>query len=893
MLFDIRLRIVLARAVQHLKNMQNLRINRHPFLNSFYLVLARHRHWSKVGTAAFLLAAANLSLYGQTLPSSGAAPAAPGTIRSGSSPANTQPGRAGQQLPAGINPSNLPPGVQQQINQRAAQQGQNTNNRTAQPAPGQGNTTQFNNGRNQPTSNDDRDTSGQVQRTDTQVIEDGYERARQQERLETRRKLFGYTLFNDPAMATSFQPNINMATPRSYVVGPGDQLNIRMYGYSEIDFSQTISADGFVYFAQQTGLGPVYVSGLSIDQAKARMVSRLAQKFVGLRSSGGSANTFLEVSLSGNRSIRVTITGDAVRPGTYQLSSLSTVMNAVYQAGGPNETGSFRKVQLIRNNKVMATLDLYDYLLNGTQRNDYRLQDNDNIRFTPYIARAEIVGTVKRNNIFEMLPGETLDRLLFYAGDFAANAYRGLLKVTRLTDRERKIVDVTVPEFKTFVIQDGDLVTVEQLLDRFENQVTVEGAVYRPGQYSLDQNKTLKQVIKTAEGLKGDAFTGRISIVRTREDLSVESLTIDLTAIMNGTNPDIPLQREDQIIIPSRFELAEQATVSVTGEVNQQLGTIQYMANMTLNDALLRSGGLKESAGTSLVEVIRRKKDVDPSSKSAQVAEVFKFTVNRDLSISSDVNKFVLEPFDQVIVRRSPNYLVQTYANVEGEVITPGQYAIQRKDQKISDLVILAGGLTPYAYEEGATLVRLVRLSADEVNRRKRAVTDLADDAAGGKSVLEIDTVGINQPESIGINLKRIMAKPGSIEDILVQEGDLLRIPKLLETVRVNGEVFSPRTVKYRPTQTFQDYISQSGGFTSKSQRRKAYVLYANGSSDRTRKFVFFNVYPRVAPGSEVIVPKKTSSRLTPQQILNSTATAVTSLLSVIVTIIALGRVGQ
>ena len=854
-------------------------------------------HKINVGVFALCLAIGSPAIQAQVAPapSSGGTTTAPGAARPG-----TQPGR-GTTLPGNINPANLPPGVRQQINQQQQQgqrPGQNvpTGRTPAQPTnqPATGNGTQNNGTQNNgtgsngtlnqtnadgtpidPNNPNERQLDGTNQNQEQEILENGYEAARTRERLEIRRKIFGTALFSDPAASNPFQPNMSMATPRNYIVGPGDQLNIRLYGFSEVDFSQNVSQEGAVYIAQGTGIGPVSVSGLSVEQAKERITNRLVSKFVGLRpSSYGPKNTFLEVSLSGIRSIRVTVTGDAVRPGTYTLSSLSTVMNAIYQAGGPNELGSFRKVQLIRNNRVVATLDLYDYLLNGTQSNDFRLQDNDNIRFTTFIQRVEITGTVKRNNIFEMLKGETLDRLLFYAGDFASNAYKGRVKVTRLTDRERKVVDVTAPEYKTFVMQDGDLVGVEQLLDRFENQLTIEGAVFRPGQYSLDQNKTLKQLIASAEGLKGDAFTGRINIVRTREDLAIENITVNLENILAGSLPDITLQREDQIIIPSRFDLAEAALVSVQGEVNVPHDDIPFMTNMTLNDALVRSGGLKESAAASQVEVVRRKKDVDPTSASAQVAEIIRFNVNRDLSINADENKFVLEPFDQIIVRRSPNYLVQTYANIEGEVILPGSYAIRSKDQKVSDLIGLAGGLTPQAYVPGATLVRRVTLSPDEIARQQQSIQELANDVT--KSAVEVEAVSPDKPEAIGINLKRILENPASPENIQLQAGDILRIPKLLETVRIQGEVLLPTTVKFRAGQTFQDYISQSGGFTSKSQRKRSFIVYANGSVDRTRKFMFFNIYPRVEPGSEVVVPRQTISALTPQQILGQ-ATAITS----------------
>ncbi|GAB4018765.1 SLBB domain-containing protein [Spirosoma migulaei] len=842
----------------------------------FHFVATRLQRYFRFGLTVLLIILVRVTTQAQIAPSSGVGPA-PASGLPSSSPSSPAKGQA---LPQGVNINNLPAGVQQQINQRNGQGA--TNGRTATPGTNQS-----------PTGNDfsQKVDSTQQGLTDKEIAAESVRRARNRELTERREKLFGYSLFNDPAMATTFQPNMSMATPRNYIVGPGDELNIQMYGYSVGDFSQKVSPEGYVYIAGQSGIGPIFVSGLSVDKAKERLISRMSTKFVGLRNSSyGAQNTFLEVSLGNIRSIRVTVTGDAVRPGTYTMSGLSTVMNAIYQAGGPNDIGSFRRVQLIRNNKVVATLDLYDYLLNGIQRNDLRLQDNDNIRFTTYIERVEINGAVKRSNIFEMLQGETMERLLFYAGDFTSNAYKNRIQLTRITDRELKVMDVTVPEFKTFVMRDGDVVTIERLLNRFENKLTIEGAVYRPGEYSLDNNKTLKQLIASAEGLKGDAFTGRITISRTREDLAMENLSINLANIMAGTEPDIPLQREDQVIIPSRFQLAQAATISVTGEVNSIDTDMPYMANMTLNDALVRTGGLKESAAASLVEVIRRKKDVDPRSPSAQIAEIFRFNVNRDLSINSDANKtFTLEPFDQIIVRRSPNYSVQTYATVAGEVILPGSYAIISKDQKISDLVNQAGGLTPQAYVEGATLVRPVRLSAEELRRKQRSIEEVADNAT--KSAVVTETVSPNSVESIDINLKKILAKPGSTEDILVQEGDTLRIPKLLETVRIQGEVQLPKTVKFRSGQTFQDYISETGGFTTKSQRRRSFIVYANGSVDRTRKFMFFNVYPRVEPGAEIIVPRRTTNPLTAQQVLTSTVGIAGSLLTLITTVLLITRI--
>jgi len=848
--------------------------------------------------SAFSLVLMGLFLQSQSVTAQVAAPTAPaaqpsarpGAVQSsGTVPGNTVPGRAGQTgLPGATGPNNranIPANGQNQTGRAAngsvqTQQGTNANGQTGQPQLNPDGTPVV----ADPNAVEQGDE--QVQKSTEEVLEDGYAAARARERERLRSKIFGYEIFNNPLYAQTFQANGNIATPRNYVVGPGDALNIQLYGFTEADFSQSVSKEGNIYFTQQTGIGPVNVSGLTIEAVKARIVSRLSPKFVGLKSSSyGPQNTYLEVSLGGLRSIRVSVLGEAFRPGTYVMSSLSTVMNAIYQAAGPDLLGSYRRVNVIRGGKILTTLDLYDYLLTGIQRNDLRLQDGDIIRFGKYISRVEIAGTVNRNNIFEMLPGETLDKLLFYAADFAANAYRNRVKVTRLTDRERKVVDVTQNDFKAFVMQDGDQVDVEQLLDRFENQVNIQGAVYRPGRYSLDQNKTIRQLIDNAEGLKGDAFTGRIQIIRTREDLSFETIPINLAEVLNGTTPDVPLQREDQVIITSRFELAEGASVSILGEVNVPADGVQFASNMTLEDLIFRAGGLKESAAAAQVEVVRRKKDVDINSKSAQVAETFIFNVDRDLTIKSSDSKFLLQPFDQVIVRRSPNYQIQTYARVEGEVTLPGSYPIKAKDQKVSDMVKLAGGLTPFAYVRGATLIRTIKLSEDELAQRQRSVDELADDVR--KSVVQIEAVTPFKTESIGINLQKILDNPGSDEDVLVSEGDLLRIPKQLETVRLQGELLLPTTVKFRNGQNFQDYISQAGGFTDKSQRRKSFVVYANGSVDRTRKFMFFNIYPRVEPGSEIIVPRTTANPVTPQQIISQITTITSSVFTLILGVLA------
>lgn len=903
--------------------MQNLPHFQHSRVSSFVSFVDQTATITARTIALTGLLLSTFSTHAQIAPSSGGTPAPSGTIQ-------LPPGvriPPGTQLPPGIQVSPAPGNGRTTPAGRTGQQGANTTpGRTNATTPGNGQATpgntngrqqvgnngQATNGQNgQATQNGQRGQNGQAapgtvnadgtvskgdvplnaseEGTDTGLRDNGQSEAeatKAAERATIRRKLYGYELFNNPALATTFQPNINIATPVNYVLGTNDQLNISMYGVQDETISQSVTPEGNVYLPK--GIGPVHVAGLTVEAAKARITERLSKIYVGLKNSSyGPKNTYLEITLGNIRTIRVSVLGEVIKPGTYSISSLSSAMNVIYASGGPSELGSFRNIQVIRNNRVIATIDLYDLLLTGVLRNNVRLQDNDNIRIPNYISHVELTGTTRRNNIFELMPNETMERLLFYGGGFAANAYKTRIKVTRLTNREIKVIDVLADQYSSFTLQDGDVAGVEQVLNRYENQVTISGAVYRPGVFSLDQNKTLKQLVASAEGPKGDALMGRVNISRTREDLTMENITVDLAKVLANVEPDVILQREDVISVNSKFDLAEYGDISVQGEVNKP-GPVQYISNLTLEDAFVRVGGLRESAATGMIEIVRRKKDVDPSALNAQTADVFRFSVDRNLDLSNE-SKFFLQPFDQVIVRRSPNYQVQTFAEVEGEVIIPGQYPIKSKDMKVSDLVLGSGGLTPQAYVDGATLVRRVQLSQSEIDNQNRSVSELADDSR--KAVVDVDATVADKQEAIGISLRRILARPGSSEDILLQPGDVLRIPKRLETVRIGGEVLLPNTVKYRGGQTFQDYISQAGGFTDKSQRQRSFVVYANGSVDRTRKFMFFNLYPRIEPGALVVVPQSRKTPLTPQQILGQASGIVGSLISLITTVLLLSRI--
>lgn len=704
-------------------------------------------------------------------------------------------------------------------------------------------------------------------------------------KVTLRRRIFGYNLFNtikfDPT------PAINIATPSNYILGPNDQLIIDIYGYSQATYKATISPDGYITLDR---VGLVYLAGSTMEQAREKILNKLAKVYIGLLPyAGNPANTFLVVSLGNIRSIKVTVTGEVIAPGTYTLSSLSTVLNALYVCGGPNEMGTYRKIQVIRNNRVVATLDLYEVLMRGYAKNNVILQDQDVVQVSPYIARVAVHGNTKRNGLFELIENEKLQDAITYAGGFNQYAYKHRLKIHRNTSRERKIIDVMEADFPTFNVVSGDSVVSERLLERYENMVTIDGAIFRPGQYSLDSNPTLLELIKSAEGLRGEALTGRVAIVRTREDMIIENISVNLDDIIKGKASDIPLKREDQITIPSIFDLTEPAYVRIQGAINNPEGEegieLPFVRNLTVEDVLVKVGGLSESASLSRVEVVRRKRNVDPTSANAQISDTYEFNIRPDLSVEQAGTNFVLLPFDEIFIRKSPNYVKQAFVEVEGEVIFPDKYGIKSKDEKVSDIVKRAGGLTPYSYLEGATLIREIQLSEIEVEQRRRAITEIANSVKGNQTI-EVEDVDATKKSSIGIDLRKILENPGSSEDMILQDGDIIRIPKRLETVRVQGEVLYPTTVKFFDGNNFMTYVSKAGGFTKRSLKSKSYVLYANGSVDRTRRFLFINIYPKIAPGSEIIIPQKTTTAVQQlaqvQNLFGTIAATMTTVITII-----------
>jgi protein involved in polysaccharide export with SLBB domain len=681
--------------------------------------------------------------------------------------------------------------------------------------------------------------------------------AREMEDLDLeklRRSIFGYKLFN----VQTFDPNsaVSIPTPQGYILGPNDQLVIDVFGYNQIHTEVVVNSEGYILIDRA---GLINVGGSTIEEAKAIIKSKLNNLYGGLNSGA----TTIKVSLGDIRSIKVTITGEVVAPGTYTVSSLSSVMNALYRSGGPNELGSFRNVKLIRNNKEVAVLDLYDIILKGYSTQNVLLHDQDVIQVPPYINRIRIEGEAKRKGIFELKKDERLNNAIDYAGGFTPDAYTHKFKVYRNTSRQKEILTISSDDMASFAMFAGDSVYIEKVLPRFTNLVTIQGAVYREGQYSLNSNITLSNLIESAEGIRDEAMIGRVSIVRTNKDLNTENISVNYRDIINGKAEDIMLQREDLVIVPSIYDLTEIATIRIQGAINNPDAAegieFEFIRNMTLEDILVRIGGLTEAASLSRVEIVRRKKNVNINKTDAEISEIIRLEVNKDLEVVSGQKNVILQPYDEIFVRRSPNYQEQTFVEIQGEVYYPSMYGIKSKEERISDIIERAGGLTLQSYVPGATLIRTVNLNDMEMKLRKTTLEDIADSDTENQKI-KVDEVETTRQESIGINLDKILANPGSIEDLILQDGDLLIIPKTLQTVRVQGEVLYPNTVKYLKSSTFKNYISGAGGFTRKSLKRKSYVLYPNGSVDRTRKFLAFNIYPKVEPGSEIIIPEKSQN---------------------------------
>ena len=695
--------------------------------------------------------------------------------------------------------------------------------------------------------------------------------------------VFGREIFSNKNL--SFEPNLNVPTPKGYVLSAGDELLINVWGDSELNLKLKVSPEGTILIPN---LGPVSVSGLTIETAENRIRQELGRIMSTLSGDTDGANTFVSVSLSQIRSIKVNIVGEVVAPGTYTLPSLATLFNALYAAGGVNEIGSLRGIKVYRNSKEVAKLDVYDYLLNGKYNTNIRLEENDMVIVSPYDQLAVVQGKVKRNRIFELKKGETLSQLLNMAGGFTGDAYKKDVRVKRKAGSRYQIATVTEDKYPTFAMIDGDSLLVDSVIPFYENRLTVTGAVWRPGEYELNGTvHTVRQLVDQAAGLKGDEFAGRAQITRLNPDFTTTVIAVDIRGILSGTSPDIELKPEDQLNIPSLFDLREPYTIKVSGAVNYVDTVLPYRNNLTVEDAIMMAGGLKESAATVNVEVARRIKDTKTYENTNRTAEVFNFALNDNLGlISTDGKKsdtvFTLEPFDEVYVRFSPGYQEQQVVKVNGEITFSGDYVLAEKNSRLSDIISKAGGITPDAYVKGASLKR--QLTEDEM-RRLETLLQLSSNKQSRDSVaLSLENI---KDYSVGIDLEKALANPGSAHDVVLRDGDALYIPQLQSTVKINGAVTYPNSVTYTNGMSVGDCLSQAGGYNDIA-RKYPIVIYMNGKVATTKKcFIFFKRYPKVEPGCEIVVPTKTQrDRKTSLAEVLSIASSTTSMAAMVTSII-------
>lgn len=670
---------------------------------------------------------------------------------------------------------------------------------------------------------------------------------------ETEKSIFGSDLFNNQNL--SFEPSLNIPTPVDYKLGPGDELIIDIWGAAENNYQLTISPEGKI---QISNLGPIYLNGLTIEAATELIRNRLSTIYSGLK--GNRKNTYIQVTLGKIKTIRVNILGEVNLPGTYSISSLSTVFNALYVSGGPSESGTYREILVIRGNNTVQKVDLYSFLVYGDQSSNIRLQDQDIIKVGPYKNRVSLNGETKRQGLFETLDGETIKDLLAFSGGFNQQAYTKRIKIRRNTDMEKRLVEIGYPEEANTTLESGDEILIGKILDRFANRVEIQGAVYREGEYQLEENPSLLTLIDNADGLMGDAYMERAIIYRTNPDYTVRSIPVNLHHIIDDpASKDIELKKDDIIRISSIFDLREERFITVSGQVNEG-GTFPFIEDMTIKDLIFQAKGFTDEAAVYNIDVARRILDDASGMIRNQVAEVFTLSVNENLTLIDQNGEFKLEPFDQVFVRSSPSFQEQQTVSISGQVLYPGTYVIENRDFRISDLIEKAGGVTDFAYPKGASL--------------KRNFNNL------------IDTLEIEEPilSQVGIKLEDILQNPRSDIDLLLVPGDQLNIPVRMETVNIQGEVLFPINVRFDRRKNFKSYIGSAGGYSNNADKKKAYIVYANGEVGQVKKFLFFKKYPDVSPGSMIYIPEKierqrisTSERIAIYSTIVSMAAIVTN----------------
>lgn len=677
------------------------------------------------------------------------------------------------------------------------------------------------------------------------------------ERGADSRAVFGRNVFRSRAL--TFEPNENQATPENYRLGPGDEVIIDIWGENERSLREEISPEGNIMVEQ---VGPVYLNGLTIKEANAKLRGVFGQIYAGV--SGDSPASEVRVTLGRLRTIQVNVMGEVEMPGTYRLSSFATVFHALYQAGGVTDIGTLRNIRVLRSGREVASVDIYKYLFHGDSKDDIRLEEGDIVLVPSYDLLVEVTGCVKRPMRYEMEAGEPLSQLLAYAGGFTGDAYGREVRVVRTMGREHELFNVDSVGYGTFALMDGDSVAVGRVLDRYANRIEVQGAIYRPGMYELGEGThTVRELIGRAEGLREDAFRGRALLFRERDDLTPEIVAVDLEGVLSGRLTDISLRRNDVLVVSSVHDLEDRGGFTIGGEVARP-GVYPYAAHTTVEDLIVQAGGLLDGASTVKVEVSRRLKDPKSTTPSNGVGKVYAFSLKEGLVVDGEAG-FELAPFDVVEVRRSPGYQPQRQVVLDGEVVFTGNYTLIRKNERLSDLVKRAGGITDDAYVRGGRLIR-------RMNEEERAVRDAALRAAQqnrGADSVSLEKLMADDYYAVGIELDKALSNPGSDYDVVLREGDRLVVPEYVSTVKINGDVMYPNTTVYLKDKRVKYYIAQAGGYGARAKRNKAYIVYMNGRVARVKGRA------KVEPGCEIIVPsKRDRKRMGIAEILGLTTSA-------------------
>jgi len=675
-------------------------------------------------------------------------------------------------------------------------------------------------------------------------------------------QVFGRNIFNTRNL--TFEPSINLATPSNYRLGPGDEVIIDIWGASQNTIRQAISPDGTINIQK---IGPVYLSGLTVSEANDYLKKSLNKIYNGLNNATDPSSD-IRLTLGNIRTIQINVMGEVVQPGTYALSAFSTVFHALYRAGGVSDIGSLRNVQLVRNGKKLTTLDVYEFIMKGNAQDDIRLQEGDVVIVPAYDVLVKISGKVKRPMRFEMKKDESLSTLIKYAGGFDADAYTRSLRVVRQNGEEYEVNTVKDLDYSVYKMRNGDVVTAEAILNRFTNKLEVRGAVYRPGIYQLSGTlNTVRELVNEAQGLTGDAFLNRSVLYRQHDDLTTEVLPIDIKSIMEGTSPNLALQKNDILYIPSIHDLSDLGNITVHGEVAKP-DSYPYADNMTLEDLIIQAGGLREAASTVRVDVTRRIKNPRSTADNDTIGQMFSFALKDGFVIDGQPG-FVLQPYDEVYVRRSPGYQAQQNVGIEGEILFGGTYALTSREERLSDLVNKAGGATNYAYLRGAKLTRIA--NADEKKRMADVIRLMRRQL--GEEMMDSLGIEVENSFTVGIDLEKALRNPKSSSNIVLREGDVISIPKNTNTVTINGAVMVPNTVSYLEGKDIDYYLNQAGGYSDNAKKSKKFIVYMNGEVTRVKG----NAKKQIEPGCEIIVPSKSKKRTNVGEILGY-ATSFSSL---------------